>query len=216
MSLQIRWFGHSCFQLITSAGTKIVMDPYDPSVGSLPADLTADVVLMSHQHFDHNYVKAVKGKFIAVDAPGPRRIADVNITGIPSWHDDQMGTKRGFNIIFLMETDGIRLCHLGDLGTVPSKDELLGLTDIDYLLTPVGGTYTIDPAAADKLITTIMPRVVIPMHYGMKPGIAKLLPLSAFIDGKSEVQYADASPYKLGKPGKNQACQYLVLKPEGA
>ena len=214
MAVRLTWLGHSSFLLKAGDGTRIVIDPYDPSVGTLPCDLAAEIVTVSHQHFDHNYLKGVKGKFSLVDTAGHHKIVNISINGIMSWHDDQMGAKRGANIINIFEIDGLRICHLGDLGDVPSKDELLRMGNLDYLLIPVGGTYTLDPAGADRLIKLIMPRVVVPMHYGMKPGIERLLPLSAFLEGKEGVTYAQPGEVELQKPATGDRTSYLVLSPK--
>lgn len=214
MAVRLTWLGHSSFLLKAGDGTRIVIDPYDPSVGTLPGDLAAEIVTVSHQHFDHNYLKGVKGKFSLVDTAGHHKIGNISINGIMSWHDDQMGAKRGANIINIFEIDGLRICHLGDLGDVPSKDELLRMGNLDYLLIPVGGTYTLDPAGADRLIKLIKPKVVVPMHYGMKPGIERLLPLSAFLDGKLDVTYAEPGEVELIRPAAGDLPSYLVLMPK--
>jgi len=214
VAVRLTWLGHSSFLLIAGDGTRIVIDPYDPSVGTLPGDLAAEIVTVSHQHFDHNYLKGVKGKFSLVDTAGHHKIGNISINGIMSWHDDQMGAKRGANIINIFEIDGLRICHLGDLGDVPSKDELLRMGNLDYLLIPVGGTYTLDPAGADRLIKLIKPKVVVPMHYGMKPGIERLLPLSAFLDGKLDVTYAEPGEVELIRPAAGDLPSYLVLMPK--
>lgn len=212
--MKVRWFGHSCFQLRTEDGVRIVTDPYDPTVGTLPADLTADIVTVSHQHFDHNYVTAVKGRYEMFTGPGAHEAAGVKVTGIHSWHDEQMGAKRGPNTIFVIEADGLRICHMGDLGAIPGKEELLSLQDLDYVMVPVGGTYTLDPQGADRLISMIGPRVVIPMHYGMKPGLDKLIPVARFIEGKDDVIHAASVEYTMVKPVKKAGRPaYLLLKP---
>ncbi|HOA14857.1 MAG TPA: MBL fold metallo-hydrolase [Bacillota bacterium] len=214
MGVRLTWLGHSCFVLKASDGTRVVMDPYDPTVGTLPGDLAAEIVTVSHQHFDHNYLKGVRGRYSLVDTAGHRKIGEIAINGIMSWHDDQMGAKRGSNIINIFEVDGLRICHLGDLGDVPSKDELLRMGNLDYLLIPVGGTYTLDPAGADRLIKLIRPRVAVPMHYGMKPGIERLLPLSAFLEGKERITYAEPGEVELKKPAAAEGTSYLVMSPK--
>lgn len=214
MSLGINWLGHSCFLIRTSGGKRIVMDPYDTSIGTLPAELTADVVTVSHQHFDHNYVKGIKGRYSLVQSGGLHEFEGFRITGVPSWHDDQMGAKRGPNMVYILESEGIKVCHLGDLGVIPSKDELLRLEGVDMMLTPIGGTYTIDPAAADRLISIVKPRIVMPMHYSMEPGIKRLLPLTDFLDGKDNVQRAEPGEFRLEKSAiAGPYPKYLVLKP---
>lgn len=214
MSMDVTWLGHSCFLVRTANGKRIVMDPYNQKVGVLPLDLAADVVTVSHHHFDHDYVQAVKGRPVVVDKAGRQEFEGFKVTGIPSWHDDQMGAKRGPNIIFIVESEGIRLCHLGDLGVIPSKDELLRLEGIDMLLIPIGGTYTIDPEAADKLVSIIKPKIVMPMHYSMEPGFPALRPLSDFTGGKQGVVHHGARAFQLGKQRADEASPtYLILSP---
>jgi len=212
--VKVRWFGHSCFRLTTGSGVRIVTDPYDPTVGTLPADLAADIVTVSHQHFDHNYTAAVKGKYETFTGPGAHRVGEVKVTGIHSWHDEQMGAKRGPNTIFVIEADGLRICHMGDLGAIPGKEELTELGDMDYVMVPVGGTYTLDPSGADRLIGLIDPKVVVPMHYGMRPGLEKLMPVSRFIEGKDNVIHAAPGEHDMEKPAKKPGRPaYLLLRP---
>ncbi len=214
MAMQVTWLGHSCFLVKASNGKRIVMDPYNQKVGMLPQELTADVVTVSHHHFDHDYIQAVKGRPVVVDKAGRHEFDGFRVTGIPSWHDDQMGAKRGPNMIFIVESEGIRLCHLGDLGVIPSKDELLRLEGIDMLLIPIGGTFTIDPKEADKLVSTIKPKIVMPMHYSMEPGFPALRPLSDFTDGKQGVVEHGAREYRLEKQRADGAYPvYLILSP---
>ena len=163
--MQITWYGHSCFLLENGAGVRVLTDPCDPSVGYTLSGVACDIVTVSHGHHDHNYVEAAVGAPNVIDTAGPHMALDVPITGYPSWHDEARGQKRGANILFLLELDGVRVLHLGDLGHMLFDDALAELGHVDVLLCPVGGTYTIDAAEAARVVAAIDPQICIPMHY---------------------------------------------------
>ena len=162
----IRCLGHSKFLLETAEGFRIVTDPFDASVGYPIPPLTADAVLVSHHHHDHDAVDTVQGWSKMVDAPGVCTLAPgVTVTALPCFHDEVRGAKRGANLIFLLEADGLRLAHLGDLGHLPDEDlaEKLGAPDV--LMIPVGGHFTVDAAQAAEICRMLNPRIILPMHY---------------------------------------------------
>ncbi|MBQ8110786.1 MAG: MBL fold metallo-hydrolase [Clostridia bacterium] len=164
--MKLKWLGHSCFQLTLDNESVLVTDPYDDSVGYPPLNLRADAALSSHGHFDHNNFAAIEGDPVILNAPGVREICGARITGVPSFHDDAGGAKRGANIIHVIEADGLKIVHLGDLGHLPDTDEQrAALSDADVLLVPIGGFFTIDTPAAVKLIEAYRPRSAIAMHF---------------------------------------------------
>lgn len=163
--MNIKWLGHACFLLTSEAGEKVITDPYDTSVGYRMPPVAADVVTVSHNHFDHNYIKAVSGSYKLVDSPGEYEVKGLKIKGVPSWHDDAGGAKRGPNVIFNITIDGIRVCHCGDLGHVLSGEQADKIGEVDVLMVPVGGTYTVDAKGAAGVVRQLNPSVVIPMHY---------------------------------------------------
>jgi L-ascorbate metabolism protein UlaG (beta-lactamase superfamily) len=167
--MQITYHGQSCFRFKGLKGT-IVTDPYDEYIGfSLPS-LSADIVTVSHQHKDHNQVAKIKGTarrktpFI-VDNPGEYEIGGVSVFGFDSFHDNQNGADRGHNTIFVCLVDGVKICHLGDLGHLLKEEQLAQIGEVDVLLIPVGGVYTINPEQAVKVIKELEPSYVIPMHF---------------------------------------------------
>lgn len=163
--MKIKWLGHSCFLITGGNGVRILTDPFDETVGyQLPA-VEADIVTSSHDHFDYNHIRVVKGDFVHLNEPGPYRERDIEIRGIGSYHDDQGGQKRGDNIIFTFRLEGISVCHLGDLGHLLEDEQIRAIGPVDILLIPVGGTYTIDYRQAVDLIGQLEPKLVIPMHY---------------------------------------------------
>ncbi len=172
----IVWYGHSCFQ-ISSQGVNIIIDPYDATIGLKVPNLRADILLVTHNHHDHNNLKAVEGEPFLITGPGEYEIKRVTVRGISSFHDNSQGSQRGKNNIYLIETEEIRICHLGDLGQKELSKEQLDLINApDVLMIPVGGTYTIDGSEAAKITNQIEPKIVIPMHYKI-PGLS--LPLES-------------------------------------
>lgn len=162
--MEITWLGHSSFLVEDSKGRKVLMDPFDESVGYPVFQGEVDIVTISHYHFDHSYTEKVKFSHIA-DKSGFFYLCDIPVSGIPSYHDKMQGAKRGENMIFIIEMDGYRICHLGDLGYILSEDEIKSLGNIDILLVPIGGNYTINGKEASELANRINSHLVIPMHY---------------------------------------------------
>lgn len=180
--MKIEYFGHSCFKLTESTGTSIVCDPYDPTVGYDLPRLQSDAVTVSHGHFDHNYVKAVKGSPEVIDKEGSYTLPGVDINAIKSYHDDVNGKARGGNLIFKFRMDGIDICHLGDLGEECSSTLIDQLLPVNVLLIPVGGNYTIDAEMAKEYVDRIMPDVVIPMHFRQKGCKIDIDKVDEFVD----------------------------------
>lgn len=163
--MKIRYFGHSCFKITLENGISIVTDPFDKTVGYPLPETEADIVTSSHSHFDHNYFKAVKGDFKIVNTPGEHDVDGVHIKGLSVFHDDEHGAKRGKNIIFVIEADGIKVCHAGDLGHILTDDMVKEVGDVDVLMVPVGGYYTIDDRQAAKVVEQLKPKLTIAMHF---------------------------------------------------
>ncbi len=165
--MNIQWLGHSAFKLVESTGTTIITDPYKGEmVGyDMPKGLVADIVSVSHNHDDHNYVGAVEGEYTLLNQEGAFEINGVHITSMQSYHDHHSGSRRGGNLIFKFRMDGVDICHLGDMGEACSIDICSQIGSVDILLIPVGGNYTIDAQSAKEYVDLLMPDVVIPMHY---------------------------------------------------
>jgi L-ascorbate metabolism protein UlaG (beta-lactamase superfamily) len=163
--VSIKWLGHSMFLLTLDDKVKMVTDPFDKSVGYPMPDISADIVLVSHRHFDHDNVKAVKGKPEVVEGVVEKTVKGVKIKGIGAAHDEKGGALRGKDTIFVWELGRIRFAHLGDLGTMLSEAQIKEMGTIDVLFIPVGGFFTIDAAVASQVVSALNPKVVIPMHY---------------------------------------------------
>lgn len=164
-AIKITWFGQSMFLFEDSQGTRIVTDPYENIGYGLP-DVSAEIVTVSHDHYDHNNVSMVKGQPQIIKTTGVAMTKDITFEGVSSFHDEANGTKRGKNIVFKFALDNFSIVHLGDLGQSSLAPEQVDqLKNVDLLLIPVGGNYTIDAVKAKAFVEQIKPKIVIPMHY---------------------------------------------------
>jgi len=163
--MKLKWYGHSCFGLTFANGTTLITDPFDESVGYPLCTARADAVLSSHGHFDHNYVASLTGEPKMINTPGAHEVNGVKITGTHSFHDPEQGKLRGENVIFTVEADGLRIAHLGDLGHMPNANQLAAIKDVDVLLIPIGGTFTVTTPQAVEIIAQAKPHTAIAMHY---------------------------------------------------
>lgn len=210
--MNIIWHGQSCFQITSSQGKNnhinIVIDPFGDEIGLRLPKLEADILLVSHQHSDHNNVKAVSGNPVLVTGPGEYEIKEASIQGIESFHDNSQGKERGSNTIYIIETEDIRVCHLGDLGQKElTSEQVEKIGEVDVLLIPVGGIYTISAKEALKIMSQLEPKITIPMHYQIPKlkiklddinkflktmGIKKLEPLPKLVVKKKDISSEEA------------------------
>jgi len=201
--MEIKYLGHSSF-LIKTKTAKIVTDPFDPGMVGIKFPKTeANIVAISHNHKDHNQFKNVSGingvDPLTIDMPGEFEKLGVRIFGFQSFHDKTQGSERGENILYKFESEGISVLHCGDLGVIPEESFLETIGEIDILLVPVGGIYTIDSEEAFQLVKKVEPAIVIPMHYGSgklapvsdftkKFGLDNLVPLPKLVYKKEEIE----------------------------
>jgi L-ascorbate metabolism protein UlaG (beta-lactamase superfamily) len=162
--VDINWLGHSCFR-IKGSHVIIITDPFPPELGYTLGKQTANIITVSHQHPSHSYVKGIGGEPRIIKGPGEYEISGVLIIGIATFHDTQRGQVRGKNTVYVMEIDGVSVCHLGDLGHVLSSEQVEEIGNVDVLLLPVGGGSTINAAVSAEVIRQLEPKAVIPMHY---------------------------------------------------
>lgn len=162
--LRIKWFGHSMW-LIESDQARIVCDPFDNIGYPMPNNLEADIVTSSHCHHDHNNFSLIKGDYTKITETGHYNYRNIDIQGFETYHDQEYGSKRGKNTIFRFDIDQKVILHCGDLGHVPEPAFFNKLGNIDMLMIPVGGVYTINANQAKQIIELIKPKVVLPMHY---------------------------------------------------
>jgi L-ascorbate metabolism protein UlaG (beta-lactamase superfamily) len=176
----ITWQGQSCFKIqdkIGPDGITVATDPFDKSIGLKTPNFEADIVTVSHDHFDHNNVQALRANPFMINMAGEYDVKGVLVEGIESYHDDKKGEERGKNIIYRIEMEDISIVHLGDLGHTLDNSQLAKLEATDILMIPVGGKYTLDAKKAVEVIAQLEPRIIIPMHYkipGLKVDIEKV------------------------------------------
>ena len=171
--MDITWLGHSCFRIKGSQAT-IITDPFPPELGYTLGKQSANIITLSHQHPSHSYVKGIEGEPRIINGPGEYEISGILILGIATFHDTQRGQVRGKNTVYVMEIDGVSVCHLGDLGHMLSTEQLEEIGGVDILFLPVGGGSTISAPIAAEVILQLEPNAVIPMHY-KTPGIKREL-----------------------------------------
>jgi L-ascorbate metabolism protein UlaG (beta-lactamase superfamily) len=215
--MKLKWLGHACFLLTSESGLRIITDPYTPGVYGLeyapPAEM-ADIVTVSHDHADHNNVAAVKGNPQVVRGVGSHEAKGIRFKGIATAHDESSGKERGANTIFCFALDGINVCHLGDLGHDLSDQVVAAIGDVDVLMIPVGGNFTIDAAAANRVCQKLAPKVVIPMHF--KNARCPNFPVAGvgdFARGRQQVKTIDGSEIELKKGQLPTTTETIVLTP---
>jgi len=212
--MKIKWLGHASFLITSDAGTKIITDPYvtggDLSYGEI--EESADIVVVSHDHSDHNNVSAVGGNPELVRGAVTTEIKGIEFKGISTYHDEAGGNKRGRNTVFCFVVDGIRVCHLGDLGHQLSDKQVAELGKVDILLIPVGGFYTIDAKVASQVCDGLKPKVIIPMHYKTNKCGFPIAGVDEFLRGKKEVSRLDASEAEFKQGELPATTQIIVLK----
>jgi len=214
----IRYLGHACFLVTDSDGIRIVFDPYEPggfngAIGYGPINEPADIVVVSHDHADHNYVAGVPGNPRVITGPGVQSEEIILVRGIAAKHDASGGSERGENTVFCADIDDVRLCHLGDLGheLTPAQVEEIG--SIDVLLCPVGGLFTIDAQAATRVVESLGPRITIPMHFKTAKTTFPLAPVDDFLRGKKNVRRENASEITVTQETLPAEPQIIVLDP---
>jgi len=215
--MKIKWLGHSAFSITASDGTTVLTDPYRPGAfdGAIaygPIRGSFDVVTVSHKHADHDGVEGLAGSPTVLDAPGRTKIRSVEIEGLASFHDKTGGSQRGPNTIFSIKVDSLKVCHLGDLGHIPDDALISKLGDVDVLLTPVGGTFTLDAGEAWRVVEKIKPTVVIPMHFKTPKVGFDLARVERFTAGKPEVVQAGSAEVELTRETLPPKRQVIVLE----
>jgi len=215
--MKLRWLGHACFLLTSDSGLRIITDPYTTGAFGLeyapPAEM-ADIVTVSHDHADHNNVAAVKGNPQVVQGVGSHEAKGVRFKGIAAAHDQSSGKERGKNTIFCFTLDGINVCHLGDLGHDLSDQTVADIGDVDVLLIPVGGNFTIDAPVANGICKKLAPKVIIPMHF--KNARCPSFPVAGvedFAQTRPQVKTIPGSEIELKKEQLPSGGETIVLKP---
>ena len=226
--INVRWLGHSCFELEGENKT-VLFDPFK-GTGLPEPSVKADIILCSHSHADHNNAEPVmkRDSVVLEGFTGSKKIDDVIIKGVATFHDDTKGKARGNNSIYVMNMEDLSFCHLGDLGHdltgtmlteilfplttsgrstkfLPcnaSSSTAIPLGKVDVLFIPVGGFFTIDTTAVSRTVSALKPKIVVPMHYrivGMAPIFDPISGVDKFLDGKANVKKLDGPSFSVEK-----------------
>lgn len=211
----IDWLGHSCFKVTLKNGTRILLDPYDDRVGYAPQEVEADIVTISHSHHDHSDLSHVTGDYTVVKEPGVYTFGELTIEGIKTWHDTNQGADRGENICYMLSVNGMRLCHLGDIGYVPEDDLVEKIKGSEILMVPVGGKYTVDACEALKICEMVAPNVIIPMHFKTPVTNLDIAPLSDFLEAAGreyDVSHLGKCYLKIDKASLKKRTRIIVME----
>ncbi len=212
--MKIKWLGHASFLITSDIGIKIITDPYTPGgfrVNYGEIKESANIVTVSHEHGDHNNAAAVQGNPEVIR--GTTKIRGIEFKATPTYHDEAGGSKRGDNTIFCFEVDGVRVCHLADLGHQLSDKQVAELGRVDILLIPVGGNFTIDAKVATEVCSKLAPKVIIPMHYrNERCSSFPVAGVDDFLQGKEGVSRLDISEVQFKQGELPASTQIIVLK----
>lgn len=212
--MQIKYLGHSCFLLTSNQGVRVLTDPFNEKVGYRLPEESADIVTTSHNHYDHGYTGAVKGDFHTINTPGSHHVKGMEITGVSTFHDEAGGSKRGKNVIFKFDMDGIKVCHCGDLGHLLNEGQVKEVGEVDVLLVPVGGVYTVDAEGARQVVKQLKSRVTIPMHYKTKALSFDLESVDAFLGLMGDYRILGSNALEVNKTGLENFGDVIVMEYE--
>jgi L-ascorbate metabolism protein UlaG (beta-lactamase superfamily) len=214
MPVEITWLGHSCFRLRDRAAT-VVTDPYGKDLGLNLVRVRADIVTVSHDAEDHNYVRGVKGDFQVLTGPGEYEVSSVFVTGLELRGDRKKKEAASVprNTVFLFEFEDVTICHLGDLNIVPTQaqvEEALG--EVDVLLIPVGGGESLNASQASEVVSLLEPHIVIPMHYHVPDSAAQLDPVGKFLKEMGLDKVPPQEVLKVSRSGLPDETQIVLLE----
>lgn len=209
----LKYYGHAFFTMTLENGNVIAFDPYGDFYDYPRRSVKADVCLMSHHHHDHDGISSLQPGAVCIDQPGTHKPAEgLTVRGVSTWHDEAKGTKRGANVFFVVESEGLRVGHAGDLGHLPDAKQLAQIGHLDVLMLPVGGYYTIDSAKAVEVCRLLSPTVVIPMHYRTHYDME--MPISGVDEFLSRVKAQDTQMplIRLAKADVNERPAVVTLQ----
>lgn len=213
--MKIKWLGHACFLITSRSGSTVITDPYavGGGISYSPIRETADVVVVSHEHDDHSNVSAVRGSPEVVKGSGRRTSKGIEFKGVATFHDASQGQQRGPNIVFCFSIDGLKLCHLGDLGHVLSPGQVAEIGPVDIAFVPVGGFFTIDATVAGQVCDQLKPKVVVPMHFKTAKCAYPIAGVSDFLRNRKDVRDVKGSEMELEHKDLPTATEIVVLQP---
>ena len=209
--MKIRWLGHSCFLITNERGINILTDPFDETLGYRMTKEKINIITISHEHYDHNNTMGIKGKSVVLKGPVNRDTHKIVFKGISSYHDSVYGKHRGENTIFVIKTDELTLCHLGDLGHLLYNEQLEQINHVDILFIPVGGYFTINHIQAEQVINQIKAKIVIPMHYKTEAIKWSIDPLSVFLNEKQNIEMVGENFFEVNSSTLPEKTTIYVL-----
>ncbi|MBI4051860.1 MAG: MBL fold metallo-hydrolase [Elusimicrobia bacterium] len=221
-TITLSWHGQACYYLISPGGKKVFIDPIPDSIGYNPPSLEADVVTVSHEHFDHANVELAKGQPIILRGLAQdlkswqshdKRLGDIRIRNVGVYHDNSQGKERGLNSIFIYEVAGLKLAHLGDLGHLLTSEQLKKVGPVDVVMIPVGGFYTIDAKQAHAVIAQLKPKyMILPMHYRTDVlTIKELATIDDFIQNRKDVEKVSGNTLKIDRSKLPTTTKIILL-----
>jgi L-ascorbate metabolism protein UlaG (beta-lactamase superfamily) len=215
--MKLRYLGHAAFELVSEVGVKVIFDPYEPGAydGALqygPISGRYNIAVVSHDHADHRDPGVTARAANVVDGPGTFDFEGIRVVSWPTFHDESGGSERGKNLVSVVELDGMRIAHLGDLGHQLETDELEALGSVDVLLIPVGGHFTIDAVSAAGLIGDIGPGIAIPMHFKTEKVAFPIASVDEFTDLMENVEVTGGSELTVTKEDVPEATKVVVLE----
>jgi L-ascorbate metabolism protein UlaG (beta-lactamase superfamily) len=215
-TIEIKWFGHSFFQITSSSGTRIITDPFGAMGFPMP-EVWPNIVTVGREHGNHNNVGLAKGNPVILRGvkEGTDEWNQVNFTfrdvliynvpvhqrGVPGYYQSLKGSG------FVFEMDGLCIFHSGDVSEPFNEDQLQLIGHVDILLQTIGGVYTIGPDGAKKVIELLKPKIVIPMHYWYHYGV-----LERFIDGPYKVHHLNTNSVTVSKDTLPAEAEIFILK----
>ena len=213
--MKVKWLGHACFLITSEARLKIITDPYPQASGLSYSSIkeAADIIIMTHDHFDHNNISAVPGKPQVLTGSGVKTIKGIEFKGINTFHDGSQGKERGANMAFCFSIDGMKVCHLGDLGHRLNQEQVAEIGSIDVLLIPIGGVFTIDAKLASTVVDDLKPKVVMPMHYKTTKCDWPLNTAEDFVADKKNVRKLDVSEIEFKVDELPNSTEIIILQP---
>jgi L-ascorbate metabolism protein UlaG (beta-lactamase superfamily) len=215
--MKVKWLGHSCFLITAEDGLRVITDPYNVGGGInyAPIDEAADIVVVSHDHYDHNNISAIRGKPEVAKGSGVKIVRGVEFRGIATYHDNSQGKQRGPNTVFCFTIDDIRLCHLGDLGHLLNQKQLAEIGEVDVLLIPVGGVFTIGASEAAEVCHQLNPRLIFPMHLKTAKCDYPISSVDDFIKDKERIRKLHSSEVEFRKADlpNSALSEIVVLQP---
>jgi len=213
--MRVKWLGHACFLITSRDRLTVITDPYavGGGINYSPIKETADIVSVSHGHDDHSNVSAVKGKPEVVRSDGIKTAKGIQFRGVSTHHDEAQGGQRGPNTVICFTIDDIKLCHLGDLGHVLSREQINEIGSVDILFVPVGGFFTIGASVADQVCDQLGPKVIVPMHFKTSKCAYPIADVKGFLKGKRNVRRIDNSEVDFEAEKLPAITEIVLLRP---